>query len=175
MAGLLRNLITLLLALPRLGSAQVGDTLRKHFWASPFDAGIRNLKSDRYLQLAECAQLDFILRCGLLGRLVRGGIGFVNGSQLIRFRRPIRMLARLEVRSRVLWLDERWGWFEHQFHSRGEHCASVLVKMKFKQGALTVDPASLLARPDGPTPAQLQGWDQALVALASQDEQRPAN
>ena len=90
MAGLLRNLITLLLALPRVGRHLSSETLHMRFWVSPLDAGIRNLKSDRYLQLAECAQLDFILRCGLLGKLVRQSLNFVNGSQLIRFQRPVR-------------------------------------------------------------------------------------
>src|SRR5690606_13558167 len=101
MAGLLRNLITLLLALPRLGSVTPAATLRKAFRITPLDTGLRHLKSDRYLLLAECAQLDFVLRTGLLGRLLRGGIGFVNGSQLVRFRRPVRLWSRLEVRTRV--------------------------------------------------------------------------
>lgn len=163
MAGLLRNLITLLLALPRLGSVTPAATLRKAFRITPLDTGLRHLKSDRYLLLAECAQLDFVLRTGLLGRLLRGGIGFVNGSQLVRFRRPVRLWSRLEVRTRVLWMDQRWAWFEHEFHSRGEHCASVLVKMKFKRGAITVDPASLLPRIEGTQPTVLVGWEQTLA------------
>lgn len=162
MAGLLRNLITLLLALPRIGRNRSCETLLTRFWVSPLDAGIRNLKSDRYLQLAECAQLDFILRCGLLGRLLREGLNFVNGSQLIRFQRPVRMFASVEVHSRVLWFDERWAWFEHRFHSRGEPCATVLVKMKFKHGRLTVSPGTLLQCSSQSRPAQLDGWDAAL-------------
>lgn len=165
MAGLLRNLITLLLALPGVGRHLSNETLKIRFWASPLDAGIRNLKSDRYLQFAECAQLDFILRCGLLGKLMRQGLSFVNASQLIRFQRPVRMFAIVEVRSRVLWFDERWAWFEHQFHSRGELCATVLVKMKFKQGRLTVPPATLLQCAGDSRPAPLDGWDAALQEL----------
>ena len=44
MAGLLRNLITLLLALPRVGRHLSSETLHMRFWVSPLDAGIRNIR-----------------------------------------------------------------------------------------------------------------------------------
>lgn len=167
MAGLLRNLLTLLRALASRQRHASGQTLVSRFRVMPWDAGIRRLKSDRYLHLAECAQLDFILRCGLGAALLRQGIGFVNAAQLIRFQRPVPLFARIEVHTRVLWLDERWAWFEHGFHSHGQPCACLLVKMKFKQGRHTLPPTRLLHCSSRERPHWLDDWDALLQRMAS--------
>lgn len=165
MAGLLRNLITLLLSLPCYGRLPVAGNFSRRFLVTPLDIGTHRLKSDRYLQLAECAQLDFIIRGGLLGSMLKNGYSFVNAAQLIGFRRPVSVFSRVQVDTRVLWFDERWVYFRHEFQAGGQPCASVLVKMKFKKGRQTVNPGLLLGRPSQSRPNLLDAWDASLDAL----------
>ena len=64
MSGLLRNFITFLLGLSAYGSKTIGEVTKLSFWVTPFDSGIRVLKSDKYLQLAEAAQIDYLIKVG---------------------------------------------------------------------------------------------------------------
>ena len=69
---------------------------------TPFDRGVSVLKSDRYLQFAQSAQLDFLIQAGLIGRLLRRRIRVVNVSQLIRFARPIRLFRWVRFETSVI-------------------------------------------------------------------------
>ncbi len=165
MAGLLRNLLTLLLALPRYRSAAPLDKVTSWFRVTPFDTGILTLKSDRYLQLAESAQLDFMVKTGLIAQTLRNGWQFINAAQLVRFGRPIRLFHRVQVETRILYADGKCAYFTHAFLVAGVLHADVLVKMKFKKGSLTIAPAALLGQFPGEKPGQLQRWDDTLAAI----------
>lgn len=163
MAGLLRNILTLLWALLRPGGARPADRLVTRFRVTPLDIGLSRLKSDRYLQLTEAAQLDFLVRTGLIGTLMRHRYNFVNASATVRYARPITLLSRVSVASRVAYIDARFAYFEHRFEVAGAECACVLIKMKFKQGRRTIEPAQVLG-PVGAAqkPEHLQRWDDLL-------------
>lgn len=165
MAGLLRNLITLLFALPHWGRSSASQMLSLQCWVTPLDIGMSRLKSDRYLQFAECAQLDFIVRSGLLGRLLKKRYNFVNAAQLIRFNQPISVFSCLRIETRVLWFDQRWAYFQHDFRQGEQLCARVLVKMKFKQQRLTIAPSEIMNFTPERPPAELEAWNQTLLAL----------
>ena len=166
MSGLMRNLIVLLRALLAWGDATPQAHVTLPFRVTPLDTGLRVLKSDKVLQFAECAQLDFMVRTRLVARLLREGIGFVNASQLIRFIRPIGLFARVRVTTSVLCADERCAWFEHTLWVGEVLHAEVLVKMKFKQGQRTVRPVDLLGTCPLEKPACVQAWEQALAPRA---------
>lgn len=168
MSGLLRNLLTIMHALRYYRSAGPQSRLQVAFLVTPFDTGIATLKSDRYLQMAESAQLDYVIRTGLLGRMLRQGYSFVNASQLVRFARPVRLFSRVAVASQVIYADAKFAYFHHEFTVGTLLHAEVFVKMKFKKGRLTIAPAELLGDFAGPKPALLQHWDDTLAA-APQD------
>jgi acyl-CoA thioesterase FadM len=165
MAGFLRNLIALVLALfaPRVSGPRPVTTC--HFRVTPWDTGFRILKSDRYLQIAEAAQADYLVKTRLLLKLVRGGVQFVNLAQLVRFSRPVAMFQRVRVESEVVYADEKCAWFAHSFWRGSERHAQVLVKMKFKKGGITLAPARFVDAAGHDKPAYLEDWDRALGAL----------
>lgn len=166
MAGLLRNLITLLLALPGYGRRPIRAGFDRHFWVTPLDIGSHRLKSDRYLQFAECAQLDLIVRSGLLGVMLKKRYSFVNAAQLLSFHRPVTLFSRVRVHSQVLWFDQRWVYFQHDFHAGAQLGARLLVKMKFKHGSRTIDPAVLLGVPPAQRSALVDSWNASLEIAA---------
>lgn len=164
MSGLLRNLLTMICALWHHRSADPQSRTVVRFLVTPFDTGIATLKSDRYLQMAESAQLDYVIRTGLLRDMLRQGYSFVNASQLVRFSRPVRLFDRVVVSSQVIHADAKCAYFHHVFTVGASPHAEVFVKMKFKKGRLTIAPDQLLGAFAGPKPALLQHWDDTLAA-----------
>lgn len=165
MSGLLRNLLTFLMALlaPRADSP-LSITV-SHFRVMPWDVGVRVLKSDRYLLLAEAAQVDYMVKTGLWRRQLREGLGFVNAAQMVRFLRPIGLLQRVRVETTIVFADQHFAYFSHAlFVGEAQH-AEVLVKMKFKKGAITVPLAQLVAHTFVEKPPPLAHWDQVLDTL----------
>ncbi|MET0310910.1 MAG: thioesterase family protein, partial [Burkholderiaceae bacterium] len=165
MGGLVRNLIVLLKALLRPGLPQEGQPVSLWFLVTPFDTGISTFKSDRYLMLAECAQLDWLVRTGVAGRLLRQRCSFVNAAQMVKFDKPIRLFQRVRIETSVVHEDGKCAWFSHAFSVGGIPHAHVLVKMKFKQGRRTVAPAQFVPTASGPQPQALRQWDEALASL----------
>ena len=161
MIGLIRNAATLVQA----GFADActpRSRVTTRFRVTPFDVGIRVLKSDRYLQLAESAQLDFMVRTRCAGPVIRAGIGFVNASQLVRFARPIGLFQRVDVETCIVFADEKCAYFSHTLRVQGAPHAEVLVKMKFKKGRQTVPPRDVFGECPTDKPAHLVAWDEAL-------------
>lgn len=166
MSGLVRNLITIIRAMLTRGIFTGQSRTTSHYWVTPFDSGTSVLKSDKYLQFAESAQLDFMVKTKLFGKLVRGGVAFVNASQLVKFVRPIRLFERVRVETKVICTDERCAYFSHVLFVDDRLCGEVLVKMKFKKGAVTVRPIEVVGPCASAKPPQIERWDQALEAMA---------
>jgi acyl-CoA thioesterase FadM len=169
MSGLLRNLLTLIFAAWRMGTTRLSGSVSTWFWVSPFDTGVATLKSDKYFQLVEAAQLDFGLQTGLSRALLQRKASFVNAAQNLRFIRPIRVFQQVRVNTTIAYFDDKCVYFVHDFYVKDALCAQALVKSKFKHGAVTVAPAQFLGACVTEKPAQLQHWD---TALASPSEPR---
>ncbi|MFZ3002755.1 MAG: thioesterase family protein [Undibacterium umbellatum] len=171
MSGLIRHIFTVLLGLfsCRFGRKCTGVANRvcTYFWIGPWDTGIKTLKSDKYFLLAESAQLDFVIRTGLLAPMLASGTAFVNVSQLVSFMRPVRLFQRVRVDTRIMYANEKCTYFSHEIYTHDTLHAEVLVKMKFKRGSLSVEPFALLQIRFDEPPAQLLAWDQTLQAMAS--------
>lgn len=132
------------------------DAVECPFRVMPWDVGIRILKSDRYFAVAEAAQVDLVIRAGLLRRMLREGVHWANIAQSARFRIPLRLMQRYTVVTRIEAADTRHVYLSHRFvSSHGEH-AEVHVKAKFKRGALTVPPQELFGNlPETKPPSAL--------------------
>ncbi len=163
MSGLIRNLVTILMAMFRWNSLPAQSGAVAWFRVTPFDTGFMTLKSDQYFQLAESAQFDFLIKTPLLSQMLGGGLSFVNAAQMARFMRPVRLFNRVRVETRIAWADARHAWFVHSFSVGGQPSAEIVVKMKFKKGRITVPPASLVGDFPQEQPALLRCWDQALA------------
>ncbi|RRS05640.1 hypothetical protein EIP75_05470 [Aquabacterium soli] len=165
MAGLFRNIIAFMLGLLAHGRRAPGDTTSARFLVTPFDVGLRILKSDKYLQLVEPAQMDYLLQVGRLFGILQGGARFVNIGQTVRFFRPIPVFSVVRIDTRIVYADDRCAFFASTLHVKGERAAEVLVKMKFKKNGLTVSAQSLLHIHFDTVPLSVQKWDAALAAL----------
>lgn len=137
MSGFWRNVLTLFAALFKQGSAILQTGCTCTFWVTPLDVGIRTLKSDKYLQLAEAAQLDFGVRSGLLGRMRESHCAMVNVEQQVVFVQPIKLFDKVCIYTSIVFADAKFVHFLHTYSVKGQPCASVLIKAKFKAGRIT--------------------------------------
>jgi len=164
-SGLLRNILAFFIGLFSYGSKAAGDVVVTTFWVTPFDSGIKVLKSDKYLQFAETAQLDYLLKVGTFFSVLRSGAGFVNVAQLLKFSRPVPLFSRVRVETQLLYADEKCAYFSHALQVQGTRAAEVLVKMKFKKGAITLAPATFLGFHFVEIPAKVREWEPVLQVL----------
>ncbi|MDP1739820.1 thioesterase family protein [Polaromonas sp.] len=164
MSGLFRNFLTIVWALWRYNSVSPQSRTSAWFFVTPFDTGIATLKSDKYLQLAESAQVDYMLQTGLIKKTLGSGYNFVNAAQMVKFIKPIRLFKRVRVETQVVFADSKCVWFSHRFFVGETRHAEVLVKMKFKKGPVTVAPRLLVGAFRGAKPSWADHWDDALAA-----------
>ncbi|NPC54440.1 thioesterase family protein [Caenimonas soli] len=164
MSGIIRNLLTLIQAL-FAAKADPHSRVTSHFRVTPMDCGTRVLKSDKYFQLAEAAQLDFLLKTRLFGKLLRGGVHFVNASQLVKFARPIGVFQRVRVETAIIYADDKCAYFSHAMFVGSRQHGEVLVKMKFKKGPVTCPPREFIDTHFATKPPYVQTWDEALEAM----------
>ncbi len=137
---------TLLVLLTALRSPRVPPTtsLDCPFRVLPWDVGISTFKSDKYLAVVEAAQLDYVVHTGLLPAALKRRVRWVNVTLATRFLRALHLFDRYVVSTRVECIDDKHAYFSHRFTSAQGLHAEVLVKVKFKEGRLTVPPESLL-------------------------------
>lgn len=163
MSGLLRNIIAFLLGLAAYGSKTIEGVTELNFWVTPFDSGIRVLKSDKYLQFAETAQLDYLIKVGKLFAIINAGASFVNVAQIVKFSRQVSIFSCVRVETQLIYADEKCAYFSHLLHTHKGQAAEVLVKMKFKMGRITVPPSSFLPMSFSAIPASILGFESALT------------
>ena len=164
MSGIIRNLLTLFQAL-FAARTDPRSRVSSHFWVTSLDSGTRVLKSDKYFQLAEAAQLDFLVKTSLLAKLLRGGVHFINASQLVKFARPIGVFKRVRVETAIIYADAKCAYFSHAMFVGSQQHGEVLVKMKFKKGAVTCPPSEIIDTHFQSKPVHVEIWDQALEAM----------
>lgn len=162
MSGLIRNLLSFFIGWLGSGSTKHNETTLRRFFITPFDCGIRSLKSDQYFALAESAQVDFLLKTGLFFELIKSKVHFVNLAQMAQFSKPVPVLSLLQVQTQVIACDDKCAYFSHAFSLSGVHVAQVFVKMKFKQAGLTIPAKQFFPQCSQTLPSQLTAWNSAL-------------
>jgi len=111
----------------------------------PNDVDIRALSSDRYLPLMDLGRINIALRAGLLRALVRNRWIPLVRVAAIRFRHPLRIFEKFQLRSRAIYWDDEWIWTEHHFERNGRTIARGLTKVAFVGPGGIVPVAKIIA------------------------------
>ncbi len=141
------------------------------YWAGFMDVDLfLELNNARYLHYMELGRWDLSQRTGFLKVMRSNKWGVAVGGASIRFRRRIPLFRTFTVTSQVLGHDDRWFYFLQEFHSKGQICASALMKVcaTSKEGLV---PATEVEAAMG------EGWGEALpdwvTAWIEAEGQRP--
>ena len=146
MSLVIRLWVVLLAALfrPRIRHATDESVIFLRVWPTDLDlAG--HMNNGRYSTIMDLGRLDLLVRRGVLRPLVRHRWRPLVASCVIRFHRSLGPFVRYELRTRLLYWDEKWFFFEQRFQRHDELYARALVKTVVKSRAGTVRPADLLA------------------------------
>lgn len=139
-------------------------------WPSDIDLNI-HMNNGRYLSLMDLGRLDLMVRTGMWKAVARQGWRPMIGSATVRFRRPLPLFARFDLRSAVVCWDAKWFFMEQRFIRDGLAYGVGLVKGLFRMGDRNVPPAEVLAaigrlQLSPPPPPGISDWLAAEGKLA---------
>lgn len=146
--------------------APLGESVvRLRVWINDLDTNL-HMNNGRYLTVMDLGRLDFIVRTGLGGIMMKRRWRPMVGSAVIRFRRGLAPFERYELKTRVVWWDDKWFWIEQRFERAGALVAIGAVKGLFREPKGNVPTPEVLAllgvreRP-GAIPDWIAAWRDA--------------
>jgi acyl-CoA thioesterase FadM len=124
----LRLILTLLRAwrLPRL---QVGDTLERSLRVLPNDIDVNgHMNNGRYLTIIDLMLVEYFVRVGFAGTIIKKGWRPMSGGSIISYRRGLDPFQQYTVRYRIDACDANWNYMRYEFLSGGKLCAAGYMK-----------------------------------------------
>jgi acyl-CoA thioesterase FadM len=143
MARWLRFLLTLLRA-RRRPPMQVRDQSRIELRVWPSECDASYLSHSALMVLMECGRIDVMVRFGFLRLAQRRHWYLPLMTASVRYYRPVKRFARVEVLSRIVYWDDDAIWIEHQVSHGGQRVASALIKNLVRRGRERVRPEDIL-------------------------------
>lgn len=124
----LRLLLTLWLARlrPRIALFDTA-AVPMRVWPGDLDINL-HLNNARYLLAADLGRLDWWVRAGWWGRMLRHGWTPVAGDVSARYSRSLQPFERYSLQTRLLGWDDKWFFIEHRFVVGARICAVVTVR-----------------------------------------------
>ncbi|MCW8956771.1 MAG: thioesterase family protein [Gammaproteobacteria bacterium] len=93
----------------------------------PNDIDITKITNDRFIALMDLGRMDIAFRVGLLKSMIKNKWVPLATFATIRFRYPLRVFQKYQLRTRILWWDEATFYFEQIFERKGRVVASGSV------------------------------------------------
>ena len=113
------------------------------FRVLPTDLDINShMNNGRYLTLMDLARIDFMAKTGLLPIAFRNRWFPILGSTQMIFRRPLKAFQRYEIKTTLVFWDEKWWVLSQSFEFQGKRVAYGLIR-------------GLLKGPNGIVPTEL--------------------
>lgn len=112
-------------------------------WFHDLDTNI-HMNNGRFLQFMDLGRTDLMIRCGLLGPILRNGWRPVVANVAISYRKSLSPLQKFVVSTKILHWDEKWFFIEQEFHSQGKLCARALVRAVILHKQKSISPAEIV-------------------------------
>ncbi len=109
----------------------------------PNDVDVSKITNDRYLAIMDLGRIDLVLRTGLFKIAVKRNWAPMVSCVCIRFRHPLKLFERYQLRTKIIYWDEETLYIQQQFvfQNRVKVTAYVCGTMLGAHGA--VSPAML--------------------------------
>jgi acyl-CoA thioesterase FadM len=141
------------LRLIRVGTTLIGapradllatTRIRTRAWPNDLDFNA-HVNNARYFALADIARVHWFVRTGILGVARREKSIPVIGDAIAKFRRDLRLFQSVEIQTRLIGWDNKWGFIEHRFVRENRVIGMVAIRGVFRGPDGPVDPQTLLA------------------------------
>ena len=131
----LLKVLLLWILVPRRRGLLDEATVRFRVWPNDLDTNL-HMNNGRYLTLLDLGRLDLLLRNGAIRPVMREKWYPVLAGCEIRFRRPLNLFQRFEIRTRIVTWDAKWVYLEQRILRKGELAMHAYLKGVFvaKQG-----------------------------------------
>jgi acyl-CoA thioesterase FadM len=162
---LLKTLILWIL-FPRRKGLLDDSVVRFRVWPNDLDTNL-HMNNGRYMTLMDLGRLDLLLRNGSIRHLIRNRWYPVLAGCEIRFRRPLNLFQRFEIRSRIVSWDAKWIYLEQRILRNGDLALHAYLKGVFVAKAGGSIPVTRLLERMGvtqappPMPEGLSAWIEA--------------
>jgi len=124
------------------------EEIRLKFWTWPFDADVKIVNNAAILSYTELGRLDYLIRTGLFSYVLKKGIYLPAAAVHVAFVRPLKRFQKLELRSRLIYSDDKWTWVEQTiyFKRNGEDVlgARSIMRGTCRKGRTVIPFADLL-------------------------------
>ena len=115
------------------------------FRAMPNDLDIYgHINNGRYLTLMDLGRIDWIWRVGLGAVIRRHSWNPLVAGIHIRYKRPVQVFDKFEIRTRLVCWDDKWFYIEQTFFKKGNLVTQALVKGLFRGPEGNVPPQRVL-------------------------------
>jgi len=94
----------------------------------PWDIDLwRELNNGRTLTLYDLGRIPLAGRAGLIAALKRNRWGLTIAGASVRYRRRIRVFERIEMRSNIVWWDDKFMYIEQSMWQQNGQCANHIL------------------------------------------------
>ncbi len=112
--------------LPRL---QLGDSLERTLRVLPNDIDINgHMNNGRYLTLIDLMLVEYFVRTGFAGLMLKNGWRPMSGGSFITYRRGLRPMQTYTLRFRLDACDAQWNFMRFEFVDGDRVCAAGYMK-----------------------------------------------
>lgn len=102
------------------------------------------MNNGRFLTIMDLGRMQLVMRTGLLSTLWKKNWHLILGGSSIFYRRPLNPFTRFELKSQLVYWDEKWIYVKQSFLVKGQLHAVGLVRGIFKGKRGTVPPGEIL-------------------------------
>lgn len=106
------------------------SVVRFRVWPNDLDTNL-HMNNGRYLTLMDLGRLDLLLRNGSVRHVLRNKWYPVLAGTQIRFRRPLNLFQKFEIRTRIVSWDAKWVFLEQIILRQGEVALQAYLKGVF--------------------------------------------
>lgn len=143
-------------------------TLTMHVMPNDLDV-FMHMNNGRYLTIMDLGRLHLMACTGLLKLIIEKRWSPLLGSVKIHFLRPLKVFQRYTLTTQTVYWDEKWIYLEQKMESKGELCATALLRVLFIGQGEKITPQQLLSLlphpPEQPAiPDSIKYWQEAEVA-----------
>lgn len=86
------------------------------------------MNNGRIFTLFDLGRTDFAIRTGLGKKLIQKRWGLVVAGSTIQYRKRVRLLNQVTIKTRLIAVDERWFYLEQSMWVKGQATCSALIR-----------------------------------------------
>jgi len=108
------------------------DISNLSFRVWPLEADKKYMNNASFWTIAEMGQMDFLFRTGLFKFCRRYHWSPLVGSQKMVYMKPLKRFECFQLKSRIIYFNDKWLYFEQSFLRKEQLIANSLIKVLFK-------------------------------------------